>query len=66
MLNETVLETVNALTPTGVVWWLKILALCGLVWMIQLLGKTGISFIYLFAYILGFLKWILNKIKGKH
>jgi hypothetical protein len=43
MLNETIIETINAVTPQGVIWYMKLLALAGLMWLIQTIGKTGIK-----------------------
>jgi len=63
MLNETIVETLNAITPTGVVWWMKLLAICGFIWLLQTLFKTGIVLVYVIAYIIGFFKWIIKKIQ---
>ena len=63
MLNETIVETINAVTPTGVIWWMKLLAVCGLIWLLQILSKTGIALVYVIAYIIGFFKWIIKKIQ---
>lgn len=65
MLNETIVEMVNALTPAGVIWWIKVLAIIGFIWLVQTIFKSGVHLVYLIAYIYGTIVWLVDKIRGK-
>lgn len=65
MLNETITQMLNVLTPAGVVWWMNILMIFGAMWLVMTLFKSGVNVIYLFAYIVGGVKFIIDKIRRK-
>jgi hypothetical protein len=64
MLNETIVETMNAITPSGTIWIIKVLAIFGMFWLLQTLFKTGVNIVYLIAYIIASIGWLRRKIKG--
>jgi hypothetical protein len=43
----------------------QMLALMGVVYLIQMVATTGVNLIYVFAYIIGFFKWIYIKVRMK-
>ena len=62
MLNETVTETINALTPSGVVWWMKWLMIFGFFWILQTIFKTGVQLVYLAVYLIASVVFLFKKI----
>jgi len=66
MLNETIIETLDAITPAGTIWPIKLLAIFGLIFIMQTLLKTGVDLAYVVAYIIGAVKWISEKIRRKN
>jgi hypothetical protein len=64
-INETITETINAITPTGVLWWMKILMIIGFVALFKTLLDQSINIVYFAAYIVGILKWLIAKIKRR-
>jgi hypothetical protein len=63
MLNDTITQMLNVLTPSGVVWWMHILMIFGAIWLVMSLLKSGTNIAYLIAYIIGFFKFIYDRYK---
>jgi hypothetical protein len=62
MLNETITQMLDVLTSAGVVWWMHILMIIGGLWLVTTLLKSGVNIVYLIAYIVGFFKFVYDKI----
>lgn len=69
MLNETMIYYVNAtavgIAQTDTSIWVKLLAILGLVFISRMMFSLSLNVVYLIAYIYGFLKWLIIKVKTK-
>lgn len=69
MLNESIIEFVDQglteLNNVSLPFWIKLFAIIGVVWVLNTVFKSGISFIHLIAYVVGFVKWVIHKILKK-
>lgn len=62
-LNETVVAMLADITTTGTPWWLTFLALAGLFYLLNTAAKTGVNVVYLIAYAVGAIKWLVDVAK---
>ena len=60
-LNETIVDTIDLITPAGVPILVRLLAIFGAFWLFSSLMKSGVNVIYIGAYLVGTIKWIWQK-----
>jgi hypothetical protein len=64
MINESISAVTHLIVDAPVSIWFKMLALMGVVYLINSVAKTGINVINIIFYVIGFIKFIVNKIRG--
>jgi len=68
-LNESisvfVSQGIQELTTAQISFGLKLLVIFGVIFLFNTVAKTGGSIIELLIYIVGLLKWIFYKLRGK-
>lgn len=64
MVNGTITEGVQVLLhQQSIPLWVRVLALFGGIYLFNIVTKTGVSLVVMIAYLIGFVKFIYNKIK---